>query len=72
MLYRGKIRVAPFKLDFIQLRSPEAVHPLQYLSMDMEYVHIHGWKRNGLLLTVMDICTRKVIIHMVKASIERG
>lgn len=72
LLYGGKIRVAPFKRDFIHLRSPEAARPLQYLSMDIKYVLIHGWKRNVLLLTVMDICTRKVLIHMLKASIKKG
>jgi len=40
--------------------------------MDIKYVHIHGWKRNVLLLTVMDIYSRKVLIHMMKPGIKKG
>lgn len=72
LLYGGKIRPEPFKRNFIRFRSPEAQRPLQYLSMDIKYVHIHGWRRNVFLLTVMDIYSRKVLIHMLKASIKKG
>jgi hypothetical protein len=43
LLYGGKIRPEPFKRDFIRFRSPGASRPLQFLSMDIKYVHIHGW-----------------------------
>lgn len=72
LLYGGRIRPEPFKRDFIRYRTPGAERPLQYLSMDIKYVHIHGWSRNVFLLTVMDIYSRKVLIHMLKASIKKG
>ena len=72
LLYGGRIRPAPFKRNFIRYRTPGAERPLQYLSMDIKYVHIHGWSRNVFLLTVMDIYSRKVLIHMLKASIKKG
>lgn len=72
LLYGGKIRPEPFKRDFIRFRTPGAERPLQYLSMDIKYVYIHEWKRNVYLLTVMDIYSRKVLIHMLKASIKKG
>jgi len=72
LLYGGRIRPAPFKRNFIRYRTPGAQRPLQYLSMDIKYVHIHGWRRNVFLLTVMDIYSRKVLIHMLKASIKKG
>jgi putative transposase len=72
LLYGRKIRPEPFKRDFIYFRTPVVDRPLQYLSMDIKYVHVHGWKRNVLLLTVMDIYSRKVLIHMLKASIKKG
>ena len=72
LLYSGRIRPAPFKRNFIRYRTPGAERPLQYLSMDIKYVHIHGWSRNVFLLTVMDIYSRKVLIHMLKASIKKG
>ena len=72
LLYGGKIRPEPFKRNFIRFRTPGAERPLQYLSMDIKYVHVHGWRRNVFLLTVMDIYSRKVLIHMLKASIKKG
>jgi putative transposase len=72
LLYGGKIRPEPFKRNFIRFRTPEAVRPLQYLSMDIKYVYIHGWGRNVLLLTVIDIFSRKVLIHMLRANIKKG
>jgi transposase InsO family protein len=72
LLYNGKIRPQPFKRDFICFRNPKAQRPLQYLSMDIKYVYIHGWRRNVFLLTVMDIYSRKVLIHMLRQSIKKG
>jgi putative transposase len=72
LLYGGRIRPEPFKRNFIQFRTPGAERPLQYLSMDIKYVHIHGWNRNVYLLTVMDIYSRKVLIHMCRQSIKKG
>jgi putative transposase len=72
LLYGGRIRPEAFKRNFIRYRTPGAEKPLQYLSMDIKYVHIHGWRRNVFLLTVMDIYSRKVLIHMLKASIKKG
>ena len=72
LLYGGKIRPEPFKRNFIRFRTPGAEKPLQYLSMDIKYVQIHGWRRNVYLLTIMDIYSRKVLIHMLKVSIKKG
>ena len=72
LLYGGRIRPEPFKRNFIKFRSPQPDRPLQYLSMDIKYVHIHGWRKNVFLLTVMDIYSRKVLIHMLRASIKKG
>jgi hypothetical protein len=46
--------------------------PLQFMTMDIKYVHVHGTGRNALLLTVMDIYSRKVLIHMLRQSIKKG
>lgn len=72
LLYGGKIKPEPFKRDFIRFRSLRPEKPLQYLSMDIKYVHIHGSRRNALLLTVIDIYTRKVLIHMLRFNIKKG
>jgi putative transposase len=72
LLYGSRIRPKPFKRNFILFRSLTPERPLQYLSMDIKYVHVHGTGRNALLLTVMDIYSRKVLIHMVRHSIKKG
>ena len=72
LLYGSRIRVAPFKRNFIRFRSIKPERPLQYLSMDIKYVHLHGTGRNALLLTVIDIYSRKVLIHMLRNSIKKG
>jgi len=72
LLYGSRIRVAPFKRDFIRFRTLQPEYPLQYLSMDIKYVHIHGTGRNVLLLTVMDIYSRKILIHMLRERIKKG
>jgi len=72
LLYGHRIRPVPFKRDFIRFRSLQPERPLQYLSMDIKYVHVQGTGRNVLLLTVMDIYSRKVLIHMMRHSIKKG
>jgi putative transposase len=72
LLYGGRIRPEPFKRNFIRFRSIKPDRPLQYLAMDIKYVHVHGTGRNALLLTVIDIYSRKVLIHMLRNSIKKG
>jgi putative transposase len=72
LLYGGRIRPEPFKRNFIRFRTPVATRPLQYLSMDIKYIHVHGSGRNALLLTVMDIYSRKVLVHLLRNSIKKG
>ncbi len=72
LLYGSRIRVMPFKRNFIRFRSLRPERPLLYLSMDIKYVHVQGTGRDALLLTVMDIYSRKVLIHMLKHSIKKG
>jgi putative transposase len=71
LLYGSRIKAAPFKRDFIRFRTLKPERPLQYLSMDIKYVHIHGTGKNALLLTVMDIYSRKELIHILRPSIKK-
>jgi putative transposase len=72
LLYGARIRPRPFKRDFIRFRTLKPVRPLQYLSMDTKHVHIHGTGRNALLLTVIDIYSRRELIHILRYSIKKG
>ena len=55
LLYGARIQPIRFKRNFIRFRSLKPERPLQYLAMDIKYVHIHGTSGNVLLLTVIDI-----------------
>ncbi|MEO6550734.1 MAG: IS3 family transposase [Ferruginibacter sp.] len=72
LLHGGRIRPEPFKRNFIRFRSLRPDRPLQYLSMHIKYVHVHGTGRNALLLTVIDIYSRRVLIHMLRNNIRKG
>jgi putative transposase len=41
------------------------------MCMDIKYLHIHGSKRNGLLLMVIDVFSRKALIYMLKFKIRK-
>jgi putative transposase len=47
--------------QFVQWRVQRAAKPMEQLCMDIKYIHIHGRKRNALLLTVLDVYTRSII-----------
>ena len=59
------------KRNFVRFRKIKASRPLEYLVMDIKYVYLHGEKRNVYLLTVMDVCTRMVLAHILKASMRQ-
>lgn len=42
LLYSKRIRPEPFRRNFIRFRSLQPDRPLQYLSMDIKYVHMQG------------------------------
>lgn len=72
LLFNSRIRVIAAKRNFVRFRSIIADKPLQYLSMDIKYIHIHGQGRNALLLSVIDVYSRKVLTHLLRYSIRKG
>jgi transposase InsO family protein len=72
LLFNNRIRIIAPQRNFVRYRKIVAQRPLQYLCMDIKFVHIHGHGRNALLLTVMDVYSRKVLIHMLRYSIRKG
>ena len=58
--------------QFVRFRKIKAEKPLQHLCMDIKYIHIHGAQRNALLLTVIDVFSRKVLTHMLRFNIKKG
>ena len=59
------------KRNFVHFRKINASRPLEYLVMDIKYVYLQGERRNVYLLTIMDVCTRMVLAHILKPSIRQ-
>jgi putative transposase len=61
LLYNSKIAVKSENRKFVQYYTQKPKAPMQELCMDIKYVHIHGSGRNALLLTVLDVYSRKIL-----------
>jgi putative transposase len=55
------IRSSIGKRKFVQYRVQQAERPMEQLCTDIKYVHVHGQKRNALLLTILDVYTRSIV-----------
>jgi hypothetical protein len=40
--------------------------------MDIKYDHIQGTQPNALLLTMIDVFSRKILTHMLRFNIKNG
>jgi transposase InsO family protein len=61
LLCGAVIKTDSGKRRFVQWRVQQASSPMEQLCMDIKYVHIHGQKRNALLLTVLDVYSRSIV-----------
>lgn len=61
LLLGSMIRTSTEKRLFVSWRVQKAEKPMEQLCMDIKYVYIHGEKRNALLLTVLDVYSRRII-----------
>jgi transposase InsO family protein len=60
------------KAEFVRFRKIKAEKPLQHLCMDIKYDHIQGTQPNALLLTMIDVFSRKILTHMLRFNIKNG
>jgi putative transposase len=72
LLFNHKIGVKKSPRKFVRYRKIQTERPMEYMCMDIKYVHIHGSKRNALLLTVIDVYSRKTLTHMLEYNIRKG
>jgi putative transposase len=72
LLFNRRIGSIGVPRQFVRFRKIRAEKPLEHLCMDIKYVYIHGSLRNGLLLTVIDVYSRKVLTHMLRFNIKKG
>ena len=72
LLFNRRIGSIGVPRQFVRFRKIKADKPLEHLCMDIKYIHIHGARRNALLLTVIDAYSRKVLTHMLRFNIKKG
>lgn len=72
LLFNRKIGAIGVPRQFVRFRKIRAEKPLEHLCMDIKYVYIHGAQRNALLLTVIDVFSRKALTHMLRFNIKKG
>jgi len=72
LLFNRRIGTIGVPRQFVRFRKIRAERPLEHLCMDIKYVYIHGARRNALLLTVLDVYSRKVLTHMLRFNIKKG
>lgn len=72
LLCNHRIEVHGAPRPFVKFRKVTASRPLEYLCMDIKHVHLYAEGRNALLLTIMDIYSRKVLLHLLRYSIKKG
>jgi len=72
LLFNRRIGSVGVPRQFVRYRKIRAEKPLEHLCMDIKYVYIHGSGRNALLLTVIDVFSRKVLTHMLRFNIKKG
>ena len=72
LLFNNKIGVKKSPRKFIRYRKIQTKRPMEYMCMDIKYVHIHGSKWNALLLTVIDVYIRKTLTHILEYNIRKG
>lgn len=65
LLLGNAIRSSAGKRLFVSWRVQKAARPMEQLCMDIKYVYIHGEKRNALLLTVLDVYSRRIVGHIL-------
>lgn len=65
LLLGSAIRAGGEKRLFVSWRVQKAAKPMEQLCMDIKYVYIHGEKRNALLLTVLDVYSRRIVGQML-------
>ena len=71
LLFNRKIGAIGVPRQFVRFRKIRAEKPLEHLCMDIKYVYIHGAQRNALLLTVIDVFSRKALTHMLRFNIKK-
>ena len=71
LLHCRPVRSAVRKL-WIKELVPNPTMPLTHLEFDIKYMHVHGNKRNAMMLTVLDVKSRYNVGWLMQWSIKKA
>lgn len=71
LLHRKPVRSA-VKKQWITELVPNPTQPLTHLEFDIKYMHVHGNKRNAMMLTVIDVKSRFNVGWLMQWSIKKA
>lgn len=67
----GKLIRTHGKRKWVSHRKITATRAMEYLSLDIKYVWVHGEGRWYYLLSIMDVFSRKILIHLFQPSVKK-
>ena len=70
-LLMGKVIRSKGKRKWVTYRRITAVKPMEYLCLDIKYVWVQGEGRWYYLLSIMDVYSRKILIHLFQHSVRK-
>jgi transposase InsO family protein len=70
-LLMGKVIRSKGKRKWVTYRRINAVKPMEYLCLDIKYVWVQGEGRWYYLLSIMDVYSRKILIHLFQCSVRK-
>ncbi len=70
-LLMGKVIRSKGKRKWVTYRRINAVKPMEYLCLDIKYVWVQGEGRWYYLLSIMDVYSRKILIHLFQRSVRK-
>lgn len=70
-LLLGKVIRCNGKRQWVQMRKVNATKPMEWLCLDIKYVWVHGEGRWYYQLSIMDIYSRRILIHIFQRSVRK-
>lgn len=70
-LLMGKVIRSKGKRKWVTYRRINAVRPMEYLCLDIKYVWVQGEGRWYYLLSIMDVYSRRILIHLFQSSVRK-
>lgn len=71
-LLMGKVIRSKGKRKWVTYRRINALKPMEYLCLDIKYVWVQGEGRWYYLLSIMDVYSRKILIHLFQSSVRKA